>query len=184
MSKQAKKNNELSSKILCGFFVFSIICLNLGFTTTRLSQGNQVYCPLQKTWVEPNTPVEKSNFFDNICASDRTKYEIALEISMKSVSVGEITENLVFDYLAHGSIALQNLPQESPSENIIKRTKFPSSTSNYSNEFILKLTIALTSEQFARPPSFTRKSYFPPQTDKTLEKISRNINPRSPPVFS
>lgn len=150
------------------------------------ASSNLVYCPLQKNWVARNVskPEKKYQPFGEICAADKRKFVLQTEFALKISR--PLTEKIVFDYLAKGDIffAEFNKLPDAPRNEFITQTELKTAIKSGSYEFIKPETANLTLPQTPRPPTFRTKSSFEIEVHRTLEQISRNINPRSPPIFS
>lgn len=172
-------------------YIFSLIWLMslcIGFSFINKSQliyDDLVYCPLQKTWVKRNeeTQAARKNPFDQICMSDSKKQELAIQISLKNAFA--ITEKGIFETLQKGVKVLdsyretQNLPNQT-----LVQIRHSFSVLNSAND--LRQVFTAKSEAFSfalnsRPPTIQKVAEFYFQPTKTLDQISRNINPRSPP---
>ena len=148
---------------------------------------NLVYCPLQKQWVKPDEPRAKIERppFDEICATDARKSSLQFELALKTPR--PLTEKIVFDYLERGDrlIAELNGLSGAPEQRFDKQTNFEKAASNFSQKPGKFQIVNFTLPQAARPPNPSDKSAdFGFQFVRPLVQISRNINPRSPPVFS
>ena len=168
-------SNLLLLSICVGFFLFS----------PSPKDENLVYCPLQKAWVKKEVEVKPhlKNPLDEICMSDSLKQKLTVEITLKQAF--SVDEKGVFETLQKGSQVLEayqnvpNLPQQNLAE-IKQSNSFLTSSNEIKIAFITKkqaFSFALNS----RPPTVKESVKFDFQTAQSLETISRNINPRSPP---
>lgn len=166
-----------------------LMSLFIGFSFVndlRLTANEDlVYCPLQKIWVkraEESQPVRHISL-DQICMSDRTRQELAIQIALKKAFA--IDENGIFEALQKGTAVLAKYRENPslPQQNLTK-VQYSSSVLNTSNNW--KISFIAKSEAFSfalnsRPPTVYKTTKFDFQFTKTLDQISRNINPRSPP---
>lgn len=169
-----------SSAILCFALVFLHICLPQTFETANL-----VYCPLQKTWVLPNLPkpLAEIQSLHNLCASEKLKNLANFRFSLKTFQ--PLDENLFFDYLKKGEsffTAQKGLP-DLPKRNSIRHLKSEFAVNNFTKNLKKSTHAYFSFEQHQRPPNNSVSVDFAPRILRNLEKISRNINPRSPPIF-
>ena len=164
--------SSLISSLWLMSFCFGFLFLNF---SQQIDNQDLVYCPLQKTWVKRNEEPEsiRQNPLDQICMSDAKKQTLAIQISLKKSFA--INEKGIFETLQKGLKVLdsyretQNLP-----ENNLAQTRHPCSVSNTKKD---AFSFALNS----RPPTVQNSTKFDFQFARKLEKISCNINPRSPP---
>jgi hypothetical protein len=185
MSKQANKFNVISGKVFCLCFLFALFFANFVLPPKPQKIVNSVYCPLQKTWVNTHTEkVSQNDTIKNICATDKKKAELIAELSSKTFAFEQVTENLLFAYLEKGKQALINNSPGLPKDEISKQTKFETAANNFQRDFIDPELVKITLSQLSRPPNYNKSNKFGFQFTHNLDKISRNINPRSPPVFS
>ncbi len=119
-----------------------------------------------------------------MCATDKRKAELAAELSLKTLYIKRITANIVFDYLEKGDQALTNSFPNLPKDEISKSLKFETVANNFGQNFIKPNLTQITLSQIPRPPNYQTSVKFDFQIIQTLNKISRNINPRSPPKFA
>lgn len=168
---------------------FFIFCIALSFfqiffpPTSEIS--TLVYCPLQKTWVKSaehiKPKIEKT--LDNICTSETLKNLANFKISLKTLQPAD--EKTFFDYLEKGDRAFSELNRfpDLPSRKSFTKSKSEIAINNF-NQKIEKSTLHHFSfAQFQRPPNVSVAINFDFQITRDLEKISRSINPRSPPFF-
>ncbi len=185
MSKQASKFNTISGKVFCLCFLFALFSANFIHPHNPRESVNSVYCPLQKTWVKTNIEkVSENDTFKNICATDKKKAELIAELSLKTIASQRVTENLLFDYLEKGKQVLINNFPNLPNGEVSKQAKFETAANNFHRDFIKPRLVKLTLPQLSRPPNYNKSCKFDFQITRDLTKISRNINPRSPPIFS
>ena len=147
---------------------------------------NLVYCPLQNKWVKSGEErILAIKDFDDFCATDKRKEFIKTKIHLKNRFAPIITENLVFDYLEKGNqvFALFGHLPEIPPREFIKKSSTITATNNFFDYSIKLTTEKFTLKQAARPPTFSAQARFSFQFIRPLSEISRNINPRSPPIF-
>lgn len=173
-------------------YLFSLVWLMslfIGFSFLNTSQivknADLVYCPLQKTWVKRDEAAQpiRQNPLDQICMSDQKRQELTLQITLKNAFA--IDEKGIFDTLQKGEKVLSKYQENPnlPNQNLVQirqTLNFLNNQNNWKVNFIAKseaFSFALNS----RPPTFLRSTKFDFQFAQTLDKISRNINPRSPP---
>lgn len=175
----------LLSAILSGMFSFSF------HTSTQLNTAEMVYCPLTKKLqpIRAFNVNSKQNLLDEYCVSEKEKAGFSSEIIKKirfSFSIFNETnfENLVFDYFRIGKSAFDVIPNlpNFPEKKLVKKSF---STSGLSNSFNTQIT-GKAQEQFSfqlkpRPPTIILQTHFEFLFSQELKKISKNINPRSPP---
>jgi hypothetical protein len=176
-----------SYSIFIGLILQIVFAINIPFLS-KTSLNNLVYCPLQKTWVKLNSDISvtQTTPLNQICMSNAEKQILSAQILFKKAFV--IDEKGVFETLKFGVKFLDNykhfpnLPDKTFAEfrglfNLIN------SKNDLQIEFVIN-SQSFYFEQFSRPPTLTKTTKFDSQIAQTLEKISRNINPRSPPIFS
>lgn len=193
-----EKFHKLKLEFPIAFFLLIAIfsgAVSLAFTISESeNSAEMVYCPLTKKFQPVNPPKENSNkTLDAFCASNSQKDRFSLEISkqihsdLSSLSEKQF-EKIVFDYFQNGKSAFGNLPKlpEFPHENLAKNSNFAvNAGKNKENQFVWKLQNENFSfAQNPRPPDLAPKGVFAVQIIRNLDEISRNINPRSPPVLS
>jgi hypothetical protein len=182
MRKSLSKINFLCVLILLSLFASAFI-----FSKKDSSNENLVFCPLQKTWVKKDTEDStiRKNLLDSICLTKAKKQTLTLEILIKKAFA--IDENGVFETLQKGFQVLddyRNFPNL-PQQTLVKLTNSfsllaPKDDTNIA--FFIKkeaFSFALNS----RPPTSSNSTKFDFQIAQTLDQISRNINPRSPPFL-
>lgn len=171
------------------FSLLWLMSLFVGFsflnTSKLIENADLVYCPLQKTWVKRDEAAQlvRQNPLDQICMSDQKRQELILQITLKNAFA--IDEKGIFDTLQKGISVLENYRETPnlPNQNLAQiRHSF--NFLNTQNDW--KLNFIAKSEAFSfalnsRPPTALKSTKFDFQFVQTLEQISRNINPRSPP---
>ena len=174
------------------------VCLSASYIPVFGQQnhggGEVVFCPLQKIWVKKNFAALPKTVkpLDEVCAANDLKESFLFEsskslFSLEVLSSPDSAEKLFFDYAAKGKQAFAEIaapPNGSPERQFAKLIAHEKSAgNNFKNEFQLATIAAISLESFPRPPTFC----CPIQTDfqfvHELKKISRSINPRSPPVL-
>lgn len=181
-----KISSEISKKFIGTFLLwcFGVLILQVLFSYSP-TNSSLVYCPLQQKWVtgsEERVFITKD--FDDFCATDKRKEFIKSKIHLKTGFSRILTENLVFDYLEKGNqvFALVNHLPDFPQREIIKKSQSVSAVNNFADVSANAVAKVFTLKQSARPPTFAAPSHFSFQFVRALSEISRNINPRSPPV--
>lgn len=188
LSKRLSLTAQNPSRILIGLIFFGICLSYLGsYEFQSPASTGLVYCPLQKTWVRGAQPkaLIKYRPFDDICAADTRKNSLQIELSLKTFH--PITQKIVFDYLEKGDTVFAGLNQLSnlPQHRWLAQTSAETAANNSSPEISKYAFANFVLPQAARPPTFTKVSTrFAFQFVSALEKISRNIKPRSPPQLS
>jgi hypothetical protein len=196
-SNKAKKVGNYTAILHSAVFWTTLFCLISGsipVSARHISQpADAVYCPLQKTWVRKNDPaaeaVRPEKTLDYICSSFDHKESFVFELSNgifdRQISLtGEKIEKLFFKYLEEGKQAFAEI---APSNNLPGRQMAKNSAGEKSGSTNFKVDFArypsetFGFEQLARPPTTRQTIKFNFQFVNELDKISRNINPRSPP---
>jgi hypothetical protein len=178
-------NNKIVNSVICCGLFFMLFVSGLFPLISLPINKNLVYCPLQKTWVKANIEkVSENDTFKNICVTDKKKTELIAELSLKTFALEQVTENVLFDYLEKGNQALMNSFPNLPKNEVSKHTKFETAANNFQYDFIKLQLVKITLPQLSRPPNYKKSNKFDFQLTHNLDKISRSINPRSPPVFS
>lgn len=188
MLKQTNKFFLIFSNLFCLSIFFVLLSANFVIPYNSNELSNLVYCPLQKTWIKKTTEtlLISSNPLEQICMSDSEKQHLAFKIVQKNAFA--IDEKGVFDTLEKGDKVLndyQDFPNL-PNQNLAKlrHSFFVLNTKNgfKTDSQINSQTVSF--EQLSRPPTIQNATKFYFQLVHPLTKISRNINPRSPPIFS
>lgn len=174
---------------------FSLLICSIPISARQKhSSADLVYCPLQKTWVkggQPETyspPVDHS--LDEICATTEHKQHFVIDLAKslfsKRIESSRISRaNLFFQYLEKRKQAFAEVVpfKNAPDYQFVRAaTKEKSGAANYRVSFKRALPSAFGLEALARPPTSNDSVKFNFQFASELKKISRNINPRSPPV--
>lgn len=183
-----KIKNKTFVDFTCAFLLFCLgaASFQVLFFASPIS-SNLVFCPLQNKWVESDARmILAPKDFDDFCATDQRKEFIKIKIHLKTRYAPVITENLVFDYLEKGNQAfsLFNHLPEIPPREFIKKSSGVTASNNFFDYSIKLATEKFSLEQAARPPTFSAQTRFSFQFIRPLSAITRNINPRSPPIFS
>ena len=175
------------------------VCLSASFVPVFGQQKHHaddevVFCPLQKIWVKKNFVALPKTVkpLDGVCAADELKEFFLVEssrnlFSLKFFSSTDGAEKIFFAYAAKGKQALAEIaaPSDgSPERRIAKLAAREKSVGgDFKNDFQQAMSATISLENFPRPPTF----FCPIESDfqfaHELKKISRSINPRSPPVF-
>lgn len=169
-----------------GGLLFAFLINTFPVSIITATPADSVYCPLQKIWVkrdEKSIPI-RNNSLDQICMSDTKKQSLLVEISLKKAFA--IDEKGVFETLIKGAKVLDSYREtkDLPQQNLAQVRQTLSFLNTKNN---LNLTVALKEEAFcfalnSRPPTFQKIAKFDSLITNKLEKISRNINPRCPPL--
>lgn len=192
-----KKVGTYTAMLHSAVFWMTFICLISGSIPVSARQisepSDSVYCPLQKTWVKKNNSASEAlrltKTLDYICSSSGHKesfiYELSTGIFDRQISLtGEKLEKLFFKYIEQGKQAFVeiapsgNLPGPQMAKNSAKEK---SGSTNFKVDFARYSRETFGFEQLARPPTAPRTVKFDFQFLSELDKISRSINPRSPP---
>ncbi len=170
----------LSSAFLCFALIYLHIFLPKSFELPTL-----VYCPLQKTWVKENTPNTPQEFqsVDKICAGEKLKNTVSFAFSLNTFQ--PLDEKSFFDYLEKGNrlFTEQNRLPDLPNRKLTNDLNTQSAVNNFTQNLENTSPAHFSFAQRQRPPSISISVNFELQIVRSLEKISRNINPRSPPNF-
>lgn len=184
------KTKNISALLLLFAFAANIFCF--AFSPGKADiLAETVYCPLTKKLqpVRPPKKVVGKISLDDFCAPKREK-ENFLEAVFESPNLFSLDENqlenLAFDFFQNGKNAFKNLPAvpNFPEQNPAKSFSSASGAGSFYNQISFS---ASKSERFGfsqnpRPPTFQATAKFDFQVVRRLEKISQNINPRSPPI--
>jgi hypothetical protein len=188
MSKQTRNLFTILSKVFCLCFLFALVLTNTFFSDKANKINDLVYCPLQKIWIKKldETFTVRKNSLDQICMSDTKKQSLAIQISFKTALA--VDEKGIFETLKFGEKVLDNYKgfPNLPNQHLVNFRHYFSilnSKTDIQTDFQI-ITKTFSIQQFSRPPTLTKTTKFDFQIAQTLEKISRNINPRSPPIFS
>lgn len=174
---------------LLGNLLLLSVCLSFFILplNNQFPDENLVYCPLQKTWVQQNVPQPKiEDSLENICASDKLKSQFSLQLSQKTLGFQPKTEKLFFNYLQKGDLAFAEINHHPnlPDSNLAQNHKTETVANNLRQRIERSELIKFILQAAPRPPTFSKKNNeFESHPVQILEKISRNINPRSPPFF-
>lgn len=170
-------------------FAASIFFAAFPFAKTE-TETDKVYCPLTKKLQPVHSPKQlvRKAALDDFCAADEKKiqFEQALIETQDLVSFGTISfENLAFDFFQNGKSAFKNFPNqpELPRQNLGKTYCSAIGAGSFEKQNSLAEIKNLTFDfsRNPRPPTFQTAVKFDFQIARNLEKISQNINPRSPP---
>ena len=185
-----KTARKITALVLLFAFTASLFFAAFPFVKTE-AETDKVYCPLTKK-LQPVHPLKRSvqrKSLDGFCATDDRKiqFEQALLETQNLVSYGKISfETLAFDFFQKGKSAFKNLPNhpEFPRQNLAKSQYSIIGAGNFEKQTSLAeiKNPNLDFSQNPRPPTFQTAVKFDFQIAQDLEKISRNINPRSPPA--
>jgi len=182
------------SRLATAWLIFSclLICSVPLSAQRKFAPADSVFCPLQKTWVKRNQPTQSiDNSLNEICAPNEHKqhfvYDLAKSLFSKRVESTQITqEQLFFQYLEKGRQVFAEIApfRNSPDRRLVNAAaKEKSGTVNYNVDFHRKTAESFNLKVLARPPTFNHDTNFDFQFAQELKKISRHINPRSPPSF-
>jgi hypothetical protein len=168
--------------------MFVLLSANFLIPSNINELNNLVYCPLQKNWIKKTAetlPIH-SNPLEQICMSDSEKQHLAFEIVLKNAFA--IDEKGVFDTLQKGDKVLNDY-QDFPNFPHQNLAEFQHSSGILNTKNNLQIDFQLNAQtisfqQFSHPPTIQSVTKFDFQFVRILEKISCNINPRSPPIFS
>lgn len=179
------RKNLSKNLLLCVLILLSLFASSFIFSVKDSPNENLVYCPLQKTWVKKDSEIStiRKNLLDEICLTKNKKQILTLEILIKNAFA--IDEKGVFETLHKGFQVLENyrnfpnLPQQTFAEITHSFSVLASKDDTNIAFFIKKeaFSFALNS----RPPTIVNSTKFDFQFVQSLDQISRNINPRSPP---
>ena len=187
-----KKSINFRSALAWMIFSCLLFCSVPLSAQQKLSSSDAVFCPLQKTWVKKNQSTQSiGNSLDEICAPNEHKqhfvYDLAKSLFSKRVESAQISqEQLFFQYLEKGKqVFAETAPfRNTPDRRLVNAAaKEKSGTANYSVDFHRRPAESFILKVLARPPTFNHNTNFDFQFTQELKKISRQINPRSPPSF-
>lgn len=182
-----RSHDKIYTKFICTLLLlcFGAALFQILFCGSPVNP-NLVYCPLQNKWVKSGEEaILAIKDFGDFCATDKRKEFIKTKIQLKNRFAPVITENLVFDYLEKGNQAfsLFDHSPEIPPREFIKKSSSVTASNNFFDYSIKLATEEFSLKQAARPPTFSAQAHFSFQFVRPLSAISRNINPRSPPIF-
>lgn len=183
-----------TKKIVVLFSLFSLFASTFYFAFFSIkndASNGTVYCPLTKK-LQPVHPPKKSAgdiSINDFCANDKEKSEF-IKVLLNSENLFLINEtqfeNLAFNYFQTGKTAFQSLPNlpDLPEQNLAKSFYSAAVTGIYDRQisFFKIKTEQFDFAQTPRPPTIQASAKFDFQIVRLLEKISQNINPRSPPA--
>jgi len=182
-------------------FRFTFLWLNILFlllstlpvSASERNLSNAVYCPLQKKWVLAGSHQKKVQEFDplnEICSSPKRKkaflLELTGEISRLSGSHIDSFNNLYFHYARSSKRAFSffDISSSLPGRSFMRigstEIRFNTNIKFDNNLLIVSSAVELDEyiEVLIRIPNSYVRPFFP-----ALSKISKNINPRSPPAI-
>lgn len=189
-----KKSIKFRPALAWLIFSCLLFCSVPLFAKQTFSSTDSVFCPLQKTWVKRSHPDAEARRNDNsleeICAPVEYKQhfidDLAKSFFSRRIERAQVRqEQLFFQYLEKGRQAFAEIApfNSSPEHQLIKAaSKEKSGMANYQADFHRKIPEAFNLKVLARPPTFSCTTIFDFQFALELKKISRSINPRSPPV--
>lgn len=159
---------------------------------TSGSFSDEVFCPLQKTWVKKNPTViltaKQREPLKDICARDERKSDFLSEFieSLRFIKLkptGEETAKLFFAYFTEGKPALTGFAssRKIPEPQFISSVRIEKSAKNSGFDFA-KIAADFLIPARPRPPTVSAKGDFVSRTAAELKNISRSIKPRAPPV--
>lgn len=181
---------KITSLVTLFALATSLFCL--AFLPVQSHASNEtVYCPLTKK-LQPVHPPKRTFSkisLDDFCASDDKKlqFEQALLEAQNLVSFGKVSfENLAFDFFQNGKSAFKNFPNQPgfPQQNLSGKHFSIIGAGNLEKQNSLAeiKNADFDFSQHPRPPTFRIAVKFDFRIARDLEKISQNINPRSPPA--
>lgn len=160
------------------------------FAATLKSSPATVYCPLTKKLQPVKIPQARPNPLGEICANEKDKQLFTNEffgVNRSKINFLSETqfENLVFDFFRKGESAFAGLPSlpDSPHQKSIVKS-FLIYAFGKINEYHFAFKTNDANFSFAqnpRPPNSRNSAKLDFQIARELRKISRRINPRSPP---
>lgn len=184
------------SRLALAFLIFSCLVISsIPVSAQQKSAANLVYCPLQKAWVKGtrfNAELRLAdNSLDAVCSANEHKQQFVYDLARNSffkqiASISHTQEQLFFHYLEKGKQVFAEIASSgsAPNLRIIKAaTKEKSGTANFNVDFHQHQPESFGLQTLARPPTFRQSVEFDSRFIPELKRISRNINPRSPPVF-
>jgi len=190
-TNKQKMNFAIVLMLLSAIFsgVFSLVF----YSPNKAENPEMVYCPLTKKLqpVHAEQIIQTENPLNEYCLSDRQKSDFSAAVLEKisfgfSVAKEKSFEDLVFDYFRDGKSGidtrpnLPNLPEKTFAKNSFSAVGFGN---NFSLQIVWKSDEKFSFQLKARPPTKTFSNRFEFDSLNSLEDISRNINPRSPPFL-
>jgi hypothetical protein len=174
-----------------------LLCVYSG--TLHLPGGNsgsfsdEVFCPLQKTWVKKNSAVtltaKQREPLKDICARDERKSDFLSEFieSLRFTRLrptGEETAKLFFAYFTDGRPALTGFvsSRNIPGPQFISSVRIEKSAKNAEFDLAKRTAEFLVPAPSPRPATVVSEDDLTSQTVTELKNISRRIKPRAPPV--
>ena len=177
---------------LLSLFAFAASAFWLDFSHVKADiSPEMVYCPLTKKLQPVHSPEKgiRESLLNDICAADREKNEFARAFLENPIAVSfaeNQIENLAFDFFQSGKSAFKKLPNfpNAPDQYLAKTFTPIAGTGSFDGQisFLKTKTGHFDFFQKPRPPNFSASVKFDFQIVRVLEKISQNINPRSPPA--
>lgn len=163
------------------------------FNSNSRSTAEMIYCPLTKKLQPINPPSSVSNTFslNEICAAETEKTRLAAAIAenlkLKFVSLNRNNfENLAFDFWQKGKTAFDAVPNvpNAPEKAAFKNSFSPINfNGDFSFKIIWKATEKPAFQAQPRPPTVADFPEFNHEFSKKLDRVSRHIAPRAPPVL-
>ena len=184
MNRPGKIIRLLTLTVLSGL-MFATLLTGLELRYSFTETADQVYCPLQKTWVARETEPTQvhANPLDGICMSKPQKDEFLVQIIRNRAFA--IDENGIFETLKQGEQVLR-LYRETPNtpQNSIAGISVSLTALNSKNDLRFNFEANTASVQgfsFDIPEASFKVTKYDRPSLRVLSKITRNINPRSPP---
>jgi hypothetical protein len=189
------KNEQKRLARLIALLLF--LCVNLGalpifsFQSSK-QQSDLIFCPLMKVWVtKGKSSAERRKIpLKDICASDEDKQDFffagltrAFLFAKTNFDSNQI-EQIFFSYAKKGVQAFAEISDEQnqPSPQFANSSGVVKSLAGFEKEFGKTQTEKFVLSQFARPPNSSNSPVFDSKIFHRLDKISRRIQPRAPPV--
>lgn len=190
--KKTISKRKIPARVFAWLILLSVSFASLPtFAQKSAKSSDLVFCPIQKLWVQKYVaPAEVKQPLDEICASDSQKGQFFFEMSKKMpllrfVHDSDRTEKLFFNYLEKGKRAFAEFAptQNFPEQQLAKLSAAQKSTGgSYKTNLDKIQTEVFVLAQRPRPPTVQNIASFKTTAFRSLETISRRIQPRAPPV--
>jgi hypothetical protein len=182
----------------CGI-VALLLCIYLASLHLSYAQNNsrvsdEVFCPLQKTWVKkafaPSPTEKQRESLKEICAGDERKTDFLSQLTeslrlTKARPDDEETRRLFFSYFAEGRSALAQYisSRNVPEPQYIDAISTEKSANGSKFQFIASGTSRPSLAVQPRVSDASEKNNFVSRSAAELKNISRRIKARAPPFF-
>lgn len=188
-----KRKKDFAVVLLMLSAIFSGAFSLVFYSPNKAEKPETVYCPLTKQIqpVHAAQTIQTENPLDEYCLSGKQRHDFSAAILEKislgfSISKEKSFEDLVFNYFRDGKSAIDTSPNspKQPEKTFFKNSFSPVGFgTNFDTQVVWKSEENFSFQIKPRPPTKTFLSRFEFSSSSSLESISRNINPRSPPVL-